>query len=570
MERQGEVHRIVVEEARAGDRYFFVFPDGRKRPDPRSLSQPEGVHGPSEVVDPEAIRRIAAGSALPRRRWQQWVVCELHVVTFSPQGTFDGVIERLDYLGDELGISAIELLPIHPFPGSRNWGYDGAAPFAVHEAYGGPEGLARLVRAAHDRGIAMILDLVYNHLGPEGNYLREFGPYFTDRYETPWGEAVNFDGPGSEQVRAWAVENAAFWVQTYGVDGLRLDAVHAIHDRGPTHVVAEIGAAAQAAGAVVIAESDMNDPVTVLPRPTGWGLDAQWSDDLHHALHASLTGERTGYYLDFGRASDVALALERGFAYDGSRYSSFRQRWQGKSSAPMEAEQHVVCIQNHDQVGNRAQGERLSALAGNEAAKVGACVLLLSPGLPMLFMGEEYAAAQPFPFFTSHQDPRVVRGVRQGRRHEFAAFEWEGEVPDPQDPGTFEAARLHLDDRLQPPHSGVFRLYQRLLSLRSHHPALGGTGRKARSRATPLGKEGGISLERWDEGGTRRLWLLASLAAAPKPLRVEVPGGGWRLLLDSGDPDFAGPASKAPARLEGGKQQLEVPPHTAWLYERMG
>jgi len=565
MRRDGDVHVAQVEEARAGDRYFYVFEDGRKRPDPRSHRQPLGVHGPSEIVD---LRRIAAlaraGESRPRKPLCDWVIYELHVGTFTPEGTFDALASRLDYLV-ELGVSAVELMPISPFPGERNWGYDGVAPYAVHEAYGGPEGLARLVSAAHARGLAVILDVVYNHLGPEGNYLREFAPYFTDRYETPWGEAIDYDGEGSGPVRAWAIENAAFWVRIFGVDGLRLDAVQAIHDHGePPHVVAEIGRAAQEAGGVVIAESDLNDPVVVEPRPEGWGLDAQWSDDLHHALHALLTGERTGYYEDFGEAADVAKALSQGFVYDGSRPSRFRGRNHGKSPGSMPAEAHVVCIQNHDQIGNRARGDRIAQLAGLEAAKLGAAVVLCSSGIPLLFMGEEYAAPQPFPFFTSHGDPGLVKAVRRGRRHEFSAFRWQGEVPDPQAESTFLSAKLRDEDRERPPHDGILRLYRELLALRSSHPALRGTGRKERSSAEVL-SDSILRLERWGEG--RRLALFASFAREETSVR---PGleGSWKLLLDTADRRFAGPGGLAPETLKTA-QALRLAPLSASLYERV-
>lgn len=572
MRREGEIHRAELAEAQAGDRYFFVFDDGRKRPDPRSYHQPEGVHGPSEIVDLQRIARLTRASPpKPRRPFHDWTIYELHVGTFSPEGSFDGVAARLDHL-EQLGISAIELMPVSPFPGTRNWGYDGVAPYAVHEAYGGPEGLARLVDAAHARGIAVILDVVYNHLGPEGNYLREFGPYFTRRYETPWGEAINYDGPGAAQVRAWAIENAAHWVKVYGMDALRLDAVQAIFDasgpptnpEGPgPHVVEEIGRAVHEAGGYVIGESDLNDPVVVSKK--GWGLDAQWSDDLHHALHALLTGERTGYYEDFGTTADLAKALRQGFVYDGSQPSSFRGGNYGKSPAGMPAEAHVVCIQNHDQVGNRARGERIAELVGLEGAKLGAAVILCAPGIPLLFMGEEYAAPQRFPFFTSHGDPKLVEAVRRGRRHEFSAFAWQGEVPDPQAEATFLSAKLELGQHREPPHDGIFALYRELLALRGSHPALIGRGRAERSRAEAL-SDSLVLLERWN--GAARLALLASFSheesRLPSPL-----DGSWKLVLDTAESRFSGPGGHAPTILRAG-ETLRLAPRSACLYQRTG
>ena len=565
MRLEGEIHSAHIEEARAGDRYFFVFADGRRRPDPRSFRQPEGVHGPSEIVDLGRIARIArAGDPRPRRPLVDWVIYELHVGTFTAEGTFAALESRLNELV-ELGVSAVELMPICPFPGERNWGYDGVAPYAVHEPYGGPEGLARLVSAAHARGLAVVLDVVYNHLGPEGNYLAEFAPYFTDRYRTPWGEAIDYDGKNSAQVRAWAIENAAFWVRAYGVDALRLDAVQAIHDHGPhPHVVAEIVRAVHKAGGLVIAESDLNDPVVVTPAPEGWGLDAQWSDDLHHALHALLTGERTGYYQDYGEVEDVATALRQGFVYDGTRHSRFRARAYGKSPASIPAETHVVCLQNHDQVGNRARGDRIAHVAGLEAAKVGAAVALCSSGIPLLFMGEEYAAPQPFPFFTSHSDPKLVEAVRRGRRHEFSAFRWQGEIPDPQAESTFLSAKLNPADRDRPPHDGVYRLYRELLALRASHPSLRGPDRERRTAAEAL-SPAVVRLERWGEG--RRLLLFACFSRQEVALdpRIE---GRWRLVLDTAERRFSGPGGIAPAALEPG-QALRLGPLSACLYERI-
>lgn len=564
MRREGEIHSTLVEEARAGDRYFFVFDDGRRRPDPRSFHQPKGVHGPSEIVDLGRIARIArAGRGRTRKALVDWVIYELHVGTFTAEGTFAALEKRLDELV-ELGVSAVELMPVCPFPGERNWGYDGVAPYAVHEAYGGPEGLARLVSAAHERGLAVVLDVVYNHLGPEGNYLSEFAPYFTDRYRTPWGQAIDYDGENAAQVRAWAIENAAFWIRTYDVDALRLDAVQAIHDHGPPpHVVAEIARAVHEAGGLVIAESDLNDPVVVTPAPKGWGLDAQWSDDLHHALHALLTGERTGYYQDYGEVEDVATALRQGFVYDGSRFSRFRGKSYGKSPASIPAETHVVCLQNHDQVGNRARGDRIAQIAGLEAAKLGAAVVLCSSGIPLLFMGEEYAAPQPFPFFTSHTEPELAEAVRRGRRHEFSAFRWQGEVPDPQAESTFRSAKLDPADRTRPPHDGVYRLYRELLALRASHPALRGPDRVQRSAAEALGP-GVLRLERWGDG--RRLLLLGSFCREEVLLdpRIE---GRWKLVLDTADLRFSGPGGLAPQTLEPGKP-LRLSPLSACIYER--
>lgn len=566
LEPHGELLGARVPDVRDGDTYLYVFEDGRKRPDPRSRRQPQGVHGPSAVVD---LERLAP--AAPRRTapFADWVIYELHVGTFAAAGTFDGVIGALPYLQDELGVNALEIMPVAPFPGERNWGYDGVAPFGVQESYGGPAGLARLLRAARERGIALILDVVYNHLGPEGNYLREFGPYFTAKHETPWGEALNFDDEGAAQVRAYFLDNALQWIQGYGFDGLRLDAVQMIQDDSPTHILAEIGEAVQAAGGKVIAESDRNDPVTVRPRAQGgYGLDAQWSDDLHHALHAALTDERTGYYVDYGAASDVAAALSRGFVYDGSRQSTFRKGYFGKSTEGVPLERHVVCLQNHDQIGNRAVGDRIDALAGKEAQKVGAAVVLLSPEIPMLFMGEEYAAPQPFLYFTSHGDPSLSRAVSRGRKYEFSAFDWEGDVPDPQLNGTFQRSLLDLEQRLASGHRELFSFYRRLLALRHDHPALRGPGRRERTKVGASDTEGWVTIERWSPGGEDRLFAICSLKPERKQASIEIPEGPWGLLLDAAASEFGGAGAAAPPSLQGGERaKLELPPWAAWVFE---
>jgi maltooligosyltrehalose trehalohydrolase len=559
LQRDGEIWRGELEGVRDGDLYELVLPDGRRRPDPRSLRQPDGVHGPSAVVDLAALG-VRPRPALPAPR--DWVIYELHPGTFTPGGTLDAAAQALPYLG-ELGVSAVELMPLSSFPGARNWGYDGVAPFAVQESYGGPAALARFVNAAHDLGLAVIVDVVYNHLGPEGNYLRDFAPYFTDHHDTPWGEAIDY---GNLHVRRWAIENALQWATAFQVDGLRLDAIHAIFDDSPRHVLAELAAAVQPHGCAVISESDLNDPVTVLPRDRGgWGHDAQWSDDLHHALHALLTSERGGYYQDFGEAHHVQLALQRGFVYDGSLPSPFRGgRRHGKSAGGVPAERHVVCLQNHDQVGNRARGDRISHLVGAAGARVGAASVLLAPGIPLLFMGEEYAARQPFPYFTSHGDPQLAQAVTEGRRREFASFAWQGEVPDPQDPATFAAAVLQLEERTRPGHRGTHAWYRRLLALRREHPALRGENRGERTRVLADDPGHTVILERTSPGGS----LLAVLAYAKGTAVVRPPvEATWKLLLDSASTEFDGPGGAAPPELRPGDALRPSGP-VAWIYGR--
>ena len=461
-----------------GLRYAFKLADGREYPDPASRWQPEGVHRPSAVFFPESY--AWSDDAWRGVARDDLVIYELHVGAFTPEGTFEAIIPRLPELL-ALGVTAIELMPVAQFAGDRNWGYDGVHPYAVQNSYGGPRALQRLVDAAHRAGMAVLLDVVYNHLGPEGNYLANFGPYFTDRYRTPWGKAINYDGPESDPVRQFVVDNARMWVRDFHVDGLRLDAVHAIYDFSPRHILAEIQRAVQReaarAGRVVhvIAESDQNDVRLIRPRDRGgYGLDGVWSDDFHHSVHALLTGERDGYYEDFGRPADLAKAFDDVFVYDGC-YSPFRRRRHGTRVGTIDRTRFVVCVQNHDQVGNRARGDRLGTHWFRRRPQRLACgLLLLSPCVPLLFMGEEYGETRPFPFFCSFGDPAVIEAVRRGRREEFAAlaFQWGTEIPDPQAPETFAAAKLGW---AWPEGSAEWQrrqLYQDLLAARRRWPAL--------------------------------------------------------------------------------------------------
>ncbi|MFP3959313.1 MAG: malto-oligosyltrehalose trehalohydrolase [Spirochaetaceae bacterium] len=458
---------VRVEEDLASVPYAFSVDGGPPRPDPRSERQPQGVHGPSLRVRHEVFEWSDAG--FQQCPLSAAVIYELHVGTFTPEGTLDAAVGRLSHLTD-LGVTHVELLPLAAASGKRGWGYDGVDLYAPHEAYGGPDAVKRFVDAAHGMGLAVLIDVVYNHLGPEGNYLGEFGPYFTDRYRTPWGTAVNLDGPGSDEVRRFFIDNALMWLRDYHADGLRIDAVHAFYDKSAVSFLEELEEAAEdlqrAEGRrlVVIAESDLNDPRIVRSREAGgYGLRAQWSDDFHHALHAYLTGERRGYYADFGPLRLVAKALERTFVFDGV-YQGSRGRRHGRPAADLPADRFLGYIQNHDQVGNRALGERLSDLVGPELAKTAAAVYLLSPFVPMIFQGEEWAASSPFLYFTDHQDPDLGHAVREGRRSEFD-FDAR-EIPDPQAPETAEASVLRWDERSYSPHAEVLSFYRNVLGIR--------------------------------------------------------------------------------------------------------
>ncbi len=540
--------------ARAGGDYRFVLDGERVRADPASRHQPQGVHGPSRVEDPGAFRwSDTAWRGVPR---DELVIYELHVGTFSPSGRFEGVAERLAALA-ELGVTAIELMPVAAFPGERNWGYDGVFPFAPQASYGGPEGLRRLVDAAHAAGLAVLLDVVYNHLGPEGNVLHDFGPYFTDRYRTPWGPALNFDGPDSDEVRRYFQENALHWVEEYHLDGLRLDAVHAIFDQRARPFLAELAEAIHALGARlgrrvhVIAESDDNDPRLVRePERGGLGLDGLWSDDFHHAVHAALTGEREGYYVDFGRVEHVARAFTRRFVYD-DRWSEHRRRRHGAPATDVPADRFVVCVQNHDQIGNRARGERLAALLPPPRLRLAAALLLLSPYVPLLFMGEEWGETNPFLYFVDHGDPELLRAVREGRRAEFEAFAWRGPVPDPGSEESFERSRPDPARAARPPHAAVAALYRALLALRRSEPAL-------RPGAAELDLEAPAEADwfRVRMRPPRGRTLLAFFHLGPAKAQGEAPpapgGGAWRRLLTTEDPAFGGGGAPTPARLPAG------------------
>jgi maltooligosyltrehalose trehalohydrolase len=459
----------------AGTDYAFALDGSDPLPDPRSPWQPHGVHGASRWVDHGQSRWSDDGwQPAP---WPSAVVYELHVGTFTPGGTFDAAIERLDDLVD-LGITHVELMPVAEFPGVRGWGYDGVDLFAPHHAYGGPEGLKRLIDAAHARGLAVLIDVVYNHLGPDGNYLPRFGPYLTDRHRVPWGDAINLDGPGSDEVRRFLCDNALTWLRDYHADGLRIDAIHAFVDASATHFLEQLSCEVDALETdlerplLLVAESDLNDPRVVRPRAErGLGMDAQWSDDFRHALHVTLTGEQDGIHGDFTGMADLCTAVRDVFVYAGRR-SRFRDRRHGRPVGDLSRSRFVGFLQNHDQVGNREHGERSSHLLGTDALKAAAAIVLLGPQVPMLFQGEEWGASTPFLFFTDHQDPDLAEAVRTGRREEFRAHEEAGEIPDPQAKETFERSRLDWDERGRAPHSGVLDWHRRLIRARRTIPDL--------------------------------------------------------------------------------------------------
>ncbi|KUK41393.1 MAG: Malto-oligosyltrehalose trehalohydrolase [Clostridia bacterium 62_21] len=562
-------HCGAVTGVEPGSLYFYVLDGEKERPDPASRCQPDGVHGPSRVVDTRAFPWSDRDWRAPAA--QDLVLYELHVGTFTPAGTFEAVIPHLDGLR-ELGVNAVELLPVAQFPGSRNWGYDGVYPFAVQNSYGGPEGLQRLVDACHRRGLAVVLDVVYNHLGPEGNYLGDFAPYFTDRYRTPWGAALNFDGADSDEVRRFFIENALYWVTDFHIDGLRLDAVHAIVDTSAFPFLEELAAAVHRQAdrlgrrVYVIAESDLNDPRVIRPRTLGGhGLDAQWSDDFHHALHALLTGERDGYYRDFGTLEHLARAFRDGYVYTG-QYSLYRRRRHGNKPRLCAPHQFVVFAQNHDQVGNRARGERLSALTDFAGLKLAACAVILSPFVPLLFMGEEYGETAPFQYFTGHTDPALIEAVREGRRREFAAFSWEEEVPDPQDEATFIRSRLRHELAREGRHRVLRAFYRHLIQLRRELEPPADANENG-LEAVPYEARRLLCVRR--RGGTEEVFTALYFGDTEATVTLPLPAGRWRKRLDTAEERWLGGGSAVPAALNStGEVRLTLSPRTCVLFAR--
>lgn len=554
MANEDGTHRVVVH--KDGNLiYSYVLDGGKVRPDPASLCQPRGVHGPSRVVDVGRFRWNDKGwKGVPL---DDLVIYELHIGTYAPDGTFDSLTLALPRLV-ELGVTTLELMPVAQFPGGRNWGYDAVYPYAVQNSYGGPEAFARLVDRCHTLGMAVLLDVVYNHFGPEGNYFKDFGPYFSSSYKTPWGEALNYDGQGSDQVRRFVVDNALHWIRNFHLDGLRLDAIHGIIDNSPRHILQQLGDEVKAAESEmgrpihIVAESDLNDPRVVRRREEcGYGLDAQWADDVHHSFHACLTGERSGYYQDFGSLEDVAKAFVNPFVYDG-RYSRYRGKTHGSSPKGIPSRRFVVFSQNHDQVGNRADGTRLRTIAGAAVGRVAAAMVLLSPYLPLLFMGEEYGETAPFLFFTDYQDKTIAEMTKEGRRRELEA---QGkDFVDPQSAETFERCKLGRglekwgDDR------ETTSYYSKLISFRRSHSAI--RAERSNSEVRIFAEEGAVVVRRWD----LREELLLVFVTRNELARLDslVADGNWSLEL----------ASEDGSPPEVGKGPSDFPGRSASVYEK--
>ncbi len=538
-------YQAILEDITPGSLYFYRLNGKQERPDPASHYQPQGVHGPSQIID--------LSFNWQDQNWfginlEDYVIYELHVGTFTGEGTFRAIIPYLKGL-KELGVTALELMPVAQFPGRCDWGYDGVYPFAVQDSYGGPLMLKELVDACHQQGLAVVLDVVYNHLGPEGCYLSEFGHYYHKKYQTPWGDALNFDGPHNDEVRRFFIENALYWISEFHVDALRLDAVHAILDQSAYPFIEELTTAVHELPqqhnrrAFVIAESNQNDPHLITSRELGgYGLDAQWSDDFHHSLHTLLTEEHTGYYQDFGEMQHLAKAFQEGFVYSGE-YAPFWQCRRGSSSRQVPAIRFVVFAQNHDHIGNRLKGERLSTIISFEALKLSAGTVILSPFLPLFFMGEEYGETNPFPYFVSFSEPALIESVRQGRRIEFAAFSSQDEPFDPPAEQTFLSAKLNHELRHQDKHGILLNFYQELLRLRKSVPALRNLSKDC-LQVLSYDKEQILWLHRWQ--GEDKALILLNFNHSLATFAPSIPKGIWRKKLDSAEPRWQGPGSTLP------------------------
>jgi len=551
--------------ASAGADYRYILDGGRSFPDPVSRWQPHGVHGPSRVLDPAFAWSDANWRGMPL---EQYVIYELHTGAFTPQGNFEAIVPRLGELR-EFGITAIELMPVAEFPGSRNWGYDGVDLYAPQSSYGGPAGLKTLVDACHHAGLAVVLDVVYNHLGPEGNYLGEFGPYFTDCYRTPWGDAINYDGRGSDGVRRFFVDNALYWLTEYHVDALRLDAIHGIFDFSARHILQEMAEAFHAQAdklgrfAWLIAESDLNDARVITPSSQGgYGVDAQWLDDFHHSLHTSLAADTHGYFADFDGLPSLRKAIVNGYVYEG-QHSRFRGRRHGSSSKRRPGRCFVAFTQNHDQIANAMRGLRQAELLSLEQQKLAAAALFFAPFVPLLFMGQEYGETAPFLYFTDHGDPALIAAVGEGRRKEYEAFSG-SEFTDPQDPSSFQRSKLNWNLRQAAPHSALLAWYRDWLRARKANAALA-NGRKSMVRAKCDAESRWLVVQRGDLSGSRAL-LVCNFAEEKRKIPIPFKAQ-WSLCLWSGAPAYGAPLGKPAPRISSGwRDTLEIAGTSAALY----
>jgi maltooligosyltrehalose trehalohydrolase len=546
--------RVGLNDVFPGTLYYYRLNGEADRPDPASHYQPQGVHGPSQVVDQNSFKwedHDWKGIEL-----KEMIVYEVHVGAFTPDGSFDAVIPRLDELKD-LGVNTLLIMPVAECPGSRNWGYDGVFPYAVYHPYGDPDGFKRLINACHRKGFAVKLDVVYNHMGPEGNYLREYGPYFTDTYRTAWGDAVNVDDAYSDDVRNFFLENALYWFRDFHVDVLRLDAADRIYDINAYPFLQELADvvhdAAKREGKkhFLVAEADQNDPKLIRKKEEGgFGLDGQWCDDFHHCVHTLLTGELSDYYTDFGRVDQLAKSLREGFVFSGE-YSPYRKHRRGQSSKDRPGYENFVFSQNHDQVGNRMAGERMTKLTSYEGLKLAAGIVLLSPFVPLLFMGEEYGEESPFLYFVEHSDPELIEAVRKGRVEAFGAFASSGEVPDAEGEEAFLRSKLNWEKRNEGKHKVLLDFYKTLIRLRKETPAFANCD-KTRLHAQEMEAEKTILMHRWNDKPKSRVFCVFNFNTEDARVTVGhfLPGGRWKKVLDSSDAVWNGTGGGLPEMLD--------------------
>lgn len=558
--------QVTAEGIEPGSCYVYQLDGTDDRPDPASHFQPEGVHGPSEVIDQQAFSwtdEFWSGVAL-----EDLIIYEVHVGTFTPEGTFEAIIPRLPRL-KELGITAIELMPVSQFPGDRNWGYDGVFPYAVQNSYGGPTGLKRLVNACHQQGIAVVLDVVYNHLGPEGNYLGCFGPYFTHKYTGDWGDAINFDDAYSDGVCNYFLENGLYWFETFHIDALRLDAIQGIFDLSAKHFLDELVdrvnvlSETQGRRLYLTAESDLNDVKIIRPKAIGgYGIDAQWCDDFHHSLHSLITGESHAYYQDFGQCQHLEKSLREGFVYSG-QLAPHRKRRHGNSSVAEPAYRFIVCSQNHDQVGNRILAERLTRLTSFEGLKLTAGTVLLSPFVPLLFMGEEYGEENPFYYFISHSDQPLVEAVRRSKDEEFKKAGIVGDSYDPQSPETFQHCILNWQQQESGKSQILWQFYQQLIHLRQTHPVLKRLD-KQQLKVSSHEEDKVLWMRRFADDA--QVFYGMNFGDRAASLTLDIPTGNWQKLLDSADEKWMGPGSNSPEKVTSG-DLITLPPKSFVLYQ---
>jgi maltooligosyltrehalose trehalohydrolase len=558
---------LVINNIPPGSQYYFKINNSDERPDPASNFQPDGVHKASATVNHSLFKwddKSWKGIEL-----KDYIIYEIHTGTFTENGTFESAISKLEYL-KKLGITAVELMPVAQFPGNRNWGYDGVYHYAPQNSYGGPDGLKKFINACHGLNFAVVLDVVYNHFGPEGNYTGKYASYFNSFYHSPWGDALNFDGPNSGAVRNYFIENALYWFSNFHIDALRLDAVDRIYDMSAKHFLQELAEETKKLSKKIgrdfflIAESDLNDSKIIRPiKEHGFGINAQWSDDFHHSIHSLLTGEKQGYYQDFGTTGDLLKSIQNTFVYTG-QYSKYRKRKHGNSAVERKPDQFVINIQNHDQVGNRAFGERLSKLVSFEEIKLAAAALLISPYIPLLFMGQEYNEENPFLYFVSFNDLHLMEAVRMGRKEEFSSFQWKEEIPDPQSEDTFQKSKLKWELSNESRHKVLLDFYKYLINLRKKNRAFYSFNRKD-FKVNGTEKDKVLILGRWWKGN--RITAILNFNSEAVTAEISFSKGKWKKILDSADEKWEGPGASTPEKVLGKPQNITIKKFSISIYE---